>query len=309
MELTEAVDVIDLDCIYLSYDEPQKEEFWTKIKNMVPWARRVDGVKGSDAAHKAAADESETDRFIVIDGDNLPDPEFFDLTLNITNNNRDCQFRWKARNIVNGLVYGNGGLSCWTKEFVYNMKTHENTTGSDETNIEFCFDPKYQAMYNSYSTTFINYTPKQAWRAGFREGVKMCTRSGVVPTKKNFREWVWPRNMRNLLIWQNIGRDMDNGLYAMLGSRLGTHYLMLRDWDHTEVRDFDCLDKLWELHKNDDDTVCREIGKDLKGLLGMNICEVDGDGSKFFREMVLQSHKNRDPMLTELEVVREEEGW
>ena len=37
------VDVADLDCIYLSYDEPQKEEFWLKIKNMVPWAKRVDG--------------------------------------------------------------------------------------------------------------------------------------------------------------------------------------------------------------------------------------------------------------------------
>ena len=58
--MTELVDVADLDCIYLSYDEPQKEEFWVKIRNMVPWARRVDGVKGSDAAHKAAAAASET---------------------------------------------------------------------------------------------------------------------------------------------------------------------------------------------------------------------------------------------------------
>ena len=38
------IDIADLDCIYLSYDEPQKEEFWVKIKNMVPWAQRVDGV-------------------------------------------------------------------------------------------------------------------------------------------------------------------------------------------------------------------------------------------------------------------------
>jgi len=49
------IDIAELDCIYLSYDEPQKEEFWAKISAMVPWAKRVDGVKGSDAAHKAAA--------------------------------------------------------------------------------------------------------------------------------------------------------------------------------------------------------------------------------------------------------------
>ena len=67
-----SIDIADLDCIYLSYDEPQKEEFWVKIRNMVPWAKRVDNVKGSDAAHKAAAAASDTERFILIDGDNLP---------------------------------------------------------------------------------------------------------------------------------------------------------------------------------------------------------------------------------------------
>jgi hypothetical protein len=41
------VDIADLDCIFLTYDEPKKEEFWIKIQNMVPWAKRVDGVKGS----------------------------------------------------------------------------------------------------------------------------------------------------------------------------------------------------------------------------------------------------------------------
>jgi hypothetical protein len=75
------IDIADLDVIFLTYDEPKKDEFWVKIKNMVPWAKRVDGVKGSDAAHKAAAAASSTDRFILIDGDNIPDAEFFNLQL------------------------------------------------------------------------------------------------------------------------------------------------------------------------------------------------------------------------------------
>ena len=41
----EIIDIADLDVIYLSYDEPKKEEFWIKIQNMVPWAKRVDSVK------------------------------------------------------------------------------------------------------------------------------------------------------------------------------------------------------------------------------------------------------------------------
>ena len=97
------IDIADLDCIYLSYDEPNKEKNWLKIKQMIPWAVRVDGVKGSDAAHKAAADASTTDRFILIDGDNIPDGSFFDQYLTLTDNTANNVFRWKARNHTNGL--------------------------------------------------------------------------------------------------------------------------------------------------------------------------------------------------------------
>jgi hypothetical protein len=113
------IDIADLDVVYLSYDEPQKEEFWVKIKNLVPWAARVDGVNGSDAAHKAAAAASNTERFILIDGDNLPNPEFFNQTLEFPNDEyTQAVFRWRARNHINGLMYGNGGLSSWTLTFV-----------------------------------------------------------------------------------------------------------------------------------------------------------------------------------------------
>jgi len=170
------VDVADLDCIYLSYDEPQKEEFWLKIKNMVPWAKRVDSVKGSDAAHKAAAEESDTERFILIDGDNMPNENFFNIQLDFTDKGSEyqlAQYRWKAVNSINGLRYGNGGMSSWTKTYVREMKTHENQKDGDVARIaDFCMDGKdnlYWAMHDCYSTTYPNYTPFQAWRAGFRE--------------------------------------------------------------------------------------------------------------------------------------------
>ena len=44
-------------------------------------------------------------------------------------------------NEVNGLMYGNGGLSCWTRKFVNNMKTHENSDGADENEVEFVTIP------------------------------------------------------------------------------------------------------------------------------------------------------------------------
>ena len=189
------IDIADLDCIYLSYDEPQREEFWVKIHNMIPWAKRVDGIKGSDAAHKAAADASDTERFILIDGDNMPDEKFFNLTLTFPEDNwQNAVLRWRARNHINGLMYGNGGLSSWTREFAWRMRTHESTDGSDETQVEFCFDPLYWAMHDCYSVTYPNGSAFHAWRAGFREGVKMCLDRGRRPSVNEFKDRVHSRN-------------------------------------------------------------------------------------------------------------------
>jgi hypothetical protein len=296
----EIVDIADLDCIYLSYDEPKKEETWIKIQNMVPWAQRVDGVKGSDAAHKAAANTSSTDRFVLIDGDNIPDTEFFNLQLTLDENNTDKVFRWKARNTINGLMYGNGGLSCWTKEFVYAMKTHENTDGSEANDVEFCFYPNYWAMHDCYSTTYPNTTPFQAWRAGFREGVKMCLNRGKRPTLQEFENKVVSRNYDHLCIWQTVGADVDNGFWSIYGARLGTWMTMLnKEWDYRQVQDFDALAELWKEFKDDTPDHCTSIGNQLRQKLSLPIVDMDAGESKFFKHHYKSVFRNRGVMERE----------
>jgi len=300
--MTEIIDVADLDCIYLTYDEPKKEEFWVTIQNMVPWAIRVDGVKGSDAAHKAAADAATTERFILIDGDNLPDPAFFNQQLTLDNTNRDCVFRWRARNNINGLMYGNGGLSSWTKDFVYNMRTHEASDGSDETLVEFCFHPKYWAMADCYSTTYPNGSPFQAWRAGFREGVKMCLDRGSKPSLSEFNSRVVSRNYDNLAIWHSVGLDVDCGRYSMYGARLGTYLAMLTDWDYTQVQDFSALADLWEKYSTseyDCEDFAVFVDEALKKQLGLPITSMSAEQSKFFKHHYMSQFKNRGIMTRE----------
>jgi hypothetical protein len=305
------IDLADLDCIYLSYDEPKKEEFWVKIQNTVPWAQRVDGVKGSDAAHKAAANLSGTDFFVLIDGDNLPDPDFFNLQLEVSDDDRDAAFRWKARNYINGLMYGNGGMSVWSREFVNNMRTHEASDGTDRTAVEFCFEPKYYAMHNCYSTTYPNGSPYQAWRAGFREGVKMCLDKGRRPTLQEFDEAVQKRNFDNLCIWQTVGRDVENGVWAIAGARLGTTMTMIHDWDHRLVQDFDELKKIWKdcVENLDPEELVAREGQLLKSRLGMPIAELDADQSRFFKHHYTTGHRNVDMMTKEIDVIRRIEKW
>ena len=293
------IDIADLDCIYLTYDEPNKETNWIKIQNMVPWAKRVDGVKGSDAAHKAAADASDTDRFVLIDGDNIPDPSFFNLQLELTDANRSCVFRWKARNVINGLMYGNGGMSCWTKDFIYSMRTHENSDGTDENDVEFCFYPNYWAMNDCYSTTYPNATPFQAWRAGFREGVKMCLDRGAKPTLQEFESRVNSRNYDNLCIWQTVGADADNGFWAIYGARLGTYMIMLEGWNYKDVQDFDVLTTLWRSFEQDGPDQCKSVGNALRTRLSLPIVDMDPDDSCFFKHHYKSQFKNKGPMTRE----------
>jgi len=317
MNSEDIIDVADLDCIYLSYDEPQKEEFWLKIKNMVPWAKRVDGVKGSDAAHKAAGEASDTERFILIDGDNMPEEKFFNIQLDFSNKDpiyKLAQFRWKAINNINGLRYGNGGMSSWTKTYVREMKTHEHQTEGDVTRIaDFCMDSKdniYWAMWDCYSVTYPNHTPFQAWRAGFREGVKMCLDRGAVPTVEHFKETVSSRNLNNLTIWHNIGMDVVNGEWAIMGSRMGTHMTMLTDWDHSNVQWFDNYLEMWDKVKNEDPLELSEsYGVELSTKLGLPMCAYDSQQSKFFKRHYNADKYNRGPLVREMDVVREIEGW
>lgn len=295
--MKQIVDIADLDCVFLTFDEPKKEEFWATVQNIVPWAVRVDGVKGSDQAHKAAADASTTERFILIDGDNIPDPEFFNQQLILDAESSNKVFRWKARNAINGLQYGNGGISCWTREFAKNMRTHENSAGDAATAVEFCFDKNYWPMHDCWSATYPNQSEFQAWRAGFREGVKMCLDRGKQLTAAEFEKKVHQRNLEYLTIWHNIGRDVDNGEWAIYGARLGTQLTMLSAWDYQTVQDFDKLAQLWKDHCTVDPAAANlTLGNQLARRLGLPIVEYDAAQSEFFKQHYRSNFYNQGIM-------------
>jgi hypothetical protein len=206
----------------------------------------VDGVEGSDAAHKAAGEASSTERFILVDGDNIVDASLFDQQINVNSMPPDAVIRWQALNSINGLKYGNGGVSSWTRKFVSEMKTHENSEGDDESLIEFCFHDQYVAVQECFSTSVINTTDKQAWMAGFREGVKMSLNQGSRVSPANFLKDIWRPNLRNLCIWMSVGADVKNGLWSMYGASQGCTWTTLSEWDHAQTRDFNQLDQIWD---------------------------------------------------------------
>ena len=291
--------ITDYDIIYLSYDEPNAEKNYADLLSKVPWAKRVHGVHGSDAAHKACAKLSETDRFITVDGDNIIKPEFLNQVLDF-DEHADLEhsvISWCGRNIINGLMYGNGGLKCWPKQYVLDMKTHENADPDNlNAQVDFCWDLKYIQQNSWYSDVYNNETPQQAWRAGFREGVKMALDQGVKPTKEAFLQGHW-KNLHRLWVWLMIGADVENGSWAILGARSGLFKTMCTDWDYVNVRDFEYLNNLWKDEFADiDDPIssCLDYGSNLINQLEVPIARVplNVEQSQFFKTVYQNPSRN-----------------
>jgi len=287
------VRVSDLDFVYISYMEPNKEENWADLKNKVPWAKRVNGVKGFDKAHKAAAEMAETEFFISVDGDNIIDEKFLLETLDFTKTDRKAVHRWRARNIINDLVYGNGGLVGWDRDTCLGMHTHENAK-EERAKIDFCWTVKHENLHNCYSTSVINSTPFQAWVAGYREGVKMSLDQGSAIEANNFMSVVHPPNLRVLTTWMNIGSDVDNGKFAMLGARMGCYNTMLGSHDLQQISDLDKMfysfcEQVDQDHIDDD---LQAYGESLRQRLDLPVSEMDEYQSRFMK-YIIPPHKNR----------------
>lgn len=278
--------ILEFDVVFLSYDEPNAEEHYADLCNKVPWAQRVHGIKGSDAAHKAAARLSETDWFITIDADNIVRPEFFNLDLDMKNPNIEV-YGWCGRNNINGLRYGNGGPKIWKKDFVLNMRTHE-AAETENAQVDFCWEDGYKNHPKTYSDSIINNTPFQAWRAGFREGVKMTLKDGVKVPPQEIQKHIWWHNIHRLRMWSTVGAHIENGKYAVLGARQGTYMTNCTDWNHVQVRDFDYLRELYNEIADpleDIESEIKQIGTNIKLELGLDWPFLDAQQSKYTLEL------------------------
>jgi len=291
------IDVTELDIFYISYDEPNCEEHWADLLNKVPWAKRVHGVKGFDAAHKECAKQSETDRFITVDGDNIVMDDFFEQVLDVPdsdhegNNISESIFSWNGKNILNGLVYGNGGLKCWPRQYVLDMKTHE--AADDEEGMEFCWKLNYIQLNDTYSEVHQTASPFQAFRAGFREGVKMSLDQGVRVRADEFKQMIWWQNYNRLQTWCNIGSDVENGLWAIYGARLGCYKAVLTDWNTNEISDYEWFKTFFyndiaPLYEGFSDKKCSYTKQEWDSqMLFKEVCRLGRELNEDINEMML----------------------
>jgi hypothetical protein len=229
--------------------------------------------------------------------------------------------------VINGLAYGNGGLKLWTKDFVLNMKTHEAAESEDE-KLDFCWKDKYIQLRNIYSDTYPNGSPFQAFRAGFREGVKMTLDRGNKLDPAKMKNHIWRENLRRLTIWATVGADAENGLWSIYGTRLGMYLTNLTDdFVMSNISDYDwfktyfaeeILPKFSVTGRTDEKVRCSRTGveydlsklynessalkDELKKGLGIDLADLAAEQSRFFKSvMVPPQRASKDPLATERE--------
>lgn len=140
---------------------------WRVLCHAHPHARRVDGIDGILAAHRECARLARTSNFYVVDADN----EILDIDFCLRLPDYDKQYVhvWRARNPVNGLVYGWGGIKLFPKKLLLNEATMP---------LDMTTSFPLKIMPTIASITHFNTSAFSTWRSAFREGVKLtCSTS------------------------------------------------------------------------------------------------------------------------------------
>lgn len=195
------------DIVFISYNEPNADINWKKLKSRFPTARRLDGVKGIHKAHIIAAKTSLSDMFWVVDGDSQIVDDFnFEHPEGVW---RESVYVYRALNPINGLSYGYGGIKLLPKFKTMNMlfTSVDMTTSISE---------HFTAVDRIASATYFNTDPFNSWKSAFRECVKLSSK--IIDGQVNIE------TEERLDVWCTTGVGVQYGVDAIEGALAGREY-------------------------------------------------------------------------------------
>jgi hypothetical protein len=196
------------DIVFISYNEPNADENFTKLIERFPRAKRVHGVKGIHQAHIAAAKLATTPMFWVVDGDAVVE-ENFKFNLLLPKHDTDIVHVWLSKNPVNDLTYGYGGVKLLPKYLTENIDINQ-------LDMTMSISNRFKVVKEVSNITAFNTDPFNTWKSAFRECVKLASR----PVTEGYQEETEDR----LITWCNDGADRLYGEYALAGAQAGKRY-------------------------------------------------------------------------------------
>ena len=220
------------DIIFISYNEPNADENFVRLKERFPLARRVSGVNGIHQAHIAAAKKSFTKMFWVVDGDAII-LNSFDFSYQASDYDLDVVHVWQSQNPINGLEYGYGGVKLLPRRLTIDM----DTTSTDMT---MSISGKFKIMDETSNITAFNTDPFSTWRSAFRE----CTKLAVINNQES---------LQRLNVWCTLNDTASYGFYAYSGALAGRTYGEKNASNKEaliKINDFTWLQDLWLKEKS-----------------------------------------------------------
>jgi hypothetical protein len=216
-----------LDVFFLSYNEPYADENYARLKELVPNARRVNGIKGFAAAHQECARRSFTNNFYVVDSDAII-VEDFDFSFTPSKYNKwwgdaesECICIWSSINPINDLIYGHGGVKILPKQplLCENKDVIDFTTG---------FGLNTKVFESISNITAFNYDEFNTFRSAYRE----CTKLAANLTNKEIIDKLDSNEVsklnneaeHRLHIWTTVGKGRRFGEHCITGAIQGKRY-------------------------------------------------------------------------------------
>ena len=204
------------DVVFISYNEPNADENYEKLKLKRPDAKRVHGVKGIHNAHIAAAKLARTAMFWVVDADagilkkfNFEIPYIPHYNRNEKDIFLDTVHVWRSINPVNGLVYGYGGVKLLPRNLTLDVDT-------STTDMTTSISTNFKLMPKISNSTMFNIDEFSTWRSAFRECVKLSSKT---------RDRLYDEETEErLMVWCALGINQPFGAYSIGGAKAGKRY-------------------------------------------------------------------------------------
>jgi hypothetical protein len=174
-----------MDIVYISYDEPEAEKNYEKIKTKFPRTKRVHGVHGMENALREGARVSDTPWYYAVFAKTEIADEFeFDYAPNYMMQPKHYIFN--CRNRVNGLEYGHMGIILYNCNMVLDALPYEEL-GLDYT-VSFPVEVVPElSCYGNFDTSAYH-----TWRTSFREAGKLAFFENKNPSMENrYRLDIW----------------------------------------------------------------------------------------------------------------------
>ena len=122
----------DFDIVMISFHEAEADSNYQKLKQLFPDAKHVKNIEGIGNAHKRVGELAKTEMVYIVDADADITGHFSFDYIPPMSNRKNTTFVWSARNPINDLEYGYGGVKLFPREQLLSLGHEFQTLAQDQ---------------------------------------------------------------------------------------------------------------------------------------------------------------------------------